>query len=98
MSSDEGVGDPSADAPTPGRLRFPDLPKLELDELIDQLVERAQGVKRTQGRLRALLRAIETVAGDLALETVLRNVVEAACDLANARYGALGVIGQDGGL
>src|SRR4051794_25929275 len=79
-------------------LRFPDIPKLELDDLIDQLVERAQGVKRAQGRLRALLRAIETVAGDLALEVVLRNVVEAACDLANARYGALGVIGHDGGL
>jgi len=81
-----------------GSLRFPDIPKLELDDLIDQLVERAQGVKRAQGRLRALLRAIETVAGDLALEVVLRNVVEAACDLANARYGALGVIGHDGGL
>jgi len=80
------------------RLRFPDIPKLELDELIDQLVERAQGVKRAQGRLRSLLRAIETVAGDLALEVVLHNVVEAACDLASARYGALGVIGHDGGL
>jgi two-component system, NarL family, sensor histidine kinase DevS len=79
-------------------LRFPDVPKLELDDLIDQLVERAQGVKRAQGRLRALLRAIETVTGDLALEQVLRNVVEAACDLAGAKYGALGVIGDDGGL
>jgi two-component system, NarL family, sensor histidine kinase DevS len=80
------------------RLAFPDLPKLELDQLIDQLVERAQDVKRAQGRLRVLLRAIETVASDLALETVLRNVVEAGCELANAKYGALGVIGQDGGL
>ena len=79
-------------------LQFPDIPKLELDELIDQLVERAQDVKRTQGRLRGLLQAIETVAGELTLETVLRNVVEAACELANARYGALGVIGSDGGL
>ncbi|MDT4918003.1 MAG: hypothetical protein QOI15_201 [Pseudonocardiales bacterium] len=80
------------------RLRFPDIPKLELDELIDQLVDRAQDVKRTQGRLRALLRAIETVTGDLALEVVLRNVVESACELAHAQYGALGVIGPDGGL
>jgi signal transduction histidine kinase len=80
------------------RLRFPDLPKLELDELIDQLVERAQDVKRAQGRLRALLHAIETVTGDLGLEAVLYNVVEAACELAHARYGALGVIGPDGGL
>ena len=77
-------------------LRFPDVPKLELDQLIDQLVESAHGVRRAQGRLRSLLRAIETVAGDLALETVLRNVVEAGCDLANAQYGALGVIASDG--
>jgi signal transduction histidine kinase len=82
----------------PRALRFPDLPKLELDELLDQLVERAQGVKAAQGRLRALLRAIETVTGDLTLEVVLRNVVEAAIELAGARYGALGVIGHDGGL
>ncbi len=80
------------------RLHFADVPKLELDELIDQLVERAQDVKRAQGRLRALLRAIETVTGDLALEVVLHNVVESACELAHARYGALGVIGPDGGL
>lgn len=79
-------------------LQFPDLPKLELDELIDQLVVRAQDVRRTQGRLRALLRAIETVTGDLALDVVLHNVVESACELAHARYGALGVIGTDGGL
>lgn len=79
-------------------LRFADIPKLELDQLIDQLVERAQDVKRVQGRLRALLRAIETVTGDLALEVVLRNVVESAVELAHAQYGALGVIGPDGGL
>lgn len=79
-------------------LRFPDVPKLELDELIDQLIERAEGVRRAQGRLRALLRAIETITGDLSLELVLRNIVEAACELAGARYGALGVIGHDGGL
>src|SRR3954454_9000719 len=79
-------------------LRFPDVPKLELDELIDQLIDRAGDVKRAQGRLRALLRAIETVTGDLSLELVLRNVVESACELASAQYGALGVIGNDGGL
>ncbi len=81
-----------------GGIRFPDVPKLELDQLIDQLVERAQDVKRAQGRLRALLHAIETVTGDLSLETVLRNVVQAGCDLAHAQYGALGVIGPDGRL
>ena len=79
-------------------LTFPDGPKLELDELIDQLVERAQGVKQAQGRLRELLKAIELVTGDLSLEIVLRHVVEAACALGAARFGALGVIAGDGGL
>jgi signal transduction histidine kinase len=79
-------------------LQFPDLPKVELDQLIEQLVDRARGVQRSQGRLRALLRAIETVTGELALDAVLRHVVEAACDLAGARYGALGVTSYDQGL
>ncbi|MDT4928718.1 MAG: hypothetical protein QOF92_1585 [Pseudonocardiales bacterium] len=86
------------DAHPSAALQFPDASKLELDDLIDQLVDRANGVKRSQGRLRALLRAIETVTGDLAIDAVLRNVIEAACELAGARYGALGVIGHDGGL
>ncbi len=76
-------------------MNFPDVPKLELDELIDQLVERAEGVKRAQGRLRGLLRAIQSVTGDLSLERVLSRVVEAACELVGAQYGALGVIGDD---
>ena len=38
-------------------LMFPRLPRLELDELLAQLVERAQEVMATQGRLRGLLRA-----------------------------------------
>lgn len=80
------------------RLHFPDVPKLELDQLIDQLVERAQDVQRAQGRLRALLHAIETVTGELALEVVLRNVVESSRELAHAKYAALGVIGPEGGL
>lgn len=81
-----------------GSLGFPDGPKLELDQLIDQLVERARGVQGAQGRLRALLRANEMVTGELSLETVLRHIVQAACALAGARYGALGVIAHDGGL
>jgi signal transduction histidine kinase len=85
----------------PGRgapLRFPDVPKLELDQLLDQLVERAEDVKRTQGRLRALLRAIETVTSDLGLDTVLLNIIEAARDLSGAQYGGLGVLSPGGGL
>ncbi len=46
-------------------------------------------------RLTRLLDAVLAVAGDLDLETVLGRVVDAACVLVDARYGALGVIGPD---
>jgi hypothetical protein len=59
-------------------LTFPRLRRLELDELLSQLVERAQEVMGTQGRLRGLLRANQLIAQDLGLPTVLRHVAEAA--------------------
>lgn len=79
-------------------LHFPDLPRLELDELLSQLVSRAQEVMGTQGRLRGLLRANQAIIGDLALPVVLRRIVEAARELVGARYAALGVIAPDGHL
>ncbi|WP_410645074.1 GAF domain-containing protein [Amycolatopsis sp. lyj-346] len=71
---------------------------MELDQLLAQLVDRAQEVMGTQGRLRGLLHASQMVTGDLALPTLLRRIVEAARDLLGARYAALGVIGPDGQL
>lgn len=46
-------------------------------------------------RLWALLDAGLSVSGELDLETVLRRIVEAACEVIGARYGALGVINED---
>jgi hypothetical protein len=71
---------------------------LKLDQLLGQLVERAQEVMATQGRLRGLLRANQVIIGGLALPTVLRRIVEAARELVGARYAALGVIAPGGGL
>jgi hypothetical protein len=48
-----------------GGLDFPDVPLLELDELLVQLVDRAGDVLAAQGQLRGLLRANALVAGDL---------------------------------
>ena len=79
-------------------LSFPDVPRLELDELLVQLVDRASDVLAAQGRLRGLLRANALVAGDLSLPVVLRQMVGAARDLLGARYAALGVLGRDGEL
>ena len=79
-------------------LTFPDLPRLELDQLLTQLVERAQEVMATQGRLRGLLRANQMVTGKLALPTVLHRIAVAARELVGARYAALGVLASDGHL
>ena len=64
---------------------FASVARLELDQLLPQLVERAQDLMATQGRLRGLLRANQAVVGDLSLPAVLRHIVEAARDLVGAR-------------
>jgi signal transduction histidine kinase len=77
---------------------FPAIARLELDELLVQLVERAQEVLGTQGRLRGLLAATQAIATDLSLPDMLRRIVEAARDLVDAKYVALGVLAREGGL
>jgi signal transduction histidine kinase len=81
-----------------GGLAFPDMPRLGLDELLVQLVDRANDVLAAQGRLRGLLRANALIAGDLSLPVVLRQITSAARELLGARYAALGVLGPDGQL
>lgn len=81
-----------------GGLTFPDGPRSELDMSLARLVESAQHVLATQSRLRNLLKANHSVAGEIELAVVLSTIVEAAVDLVGARYGAVGVIGPDGGL
>jgi len=75
-------------------MAFPRVARLELDELLEQLVARAHDVQDTQGRLRGLLHAYLTVARAVDLEEVLRHIVEAARQLVNSRYAALGVVQQ----
>jgi hypothetical protein len=82
----------------PGVPAFPGIARLELDELLVQLVERAQEVLGTQGRLRGLLAATQAIATDLSLPDMLRRIVEAARDLLDAKYVALGVLAREGGL
>lgn len=86
------------DTPEQAGLTFPDQPRMELDQLLAQLVERAQEVMGTQGRLRGLLRATQAITTGLTLPSLLRRIVEAARELVGARYAALGVIGPDGRL
>ncbi|MEO5921264.1 MAG: GAF domain-containing protein [Pseudolysinimonas sp.] len=79
-------------------IAFPDAPRSELERTIEELVERAQTVLETQGRLRSLLRANRAVVEELDLASVLRRIAEAAVALVDAGYGALGVIAADGHL
>jgi signal transduction histidine kinase len=70
------------------------LPQLRLDDLLSELQTRLQAVLATRDRMHGLLEAVIAIGSGLELEAMLRRIVEAAVDLVDARYGALGVIGE----
>ena len=74
------------------------LPNLQLDDLLAELQGRLQAVVATRDRVHGLLEAVLAVGSSPELEAVLRRIVEAAVTLVDARYGALGVVGEDGRL
>ena len=78
-------------------LSFPSVARLELDELLDQLITRATEVKLTQGRLRGLLDATHHITAGLELDDLVQRIVENARALVGAHYAALGVV-RDGRL
>ncbi|MEP7193666.1 MAG: GAF domain-containing protein [Actinomycetota bacterium] len=57
--------------------------------------DREQAAKLAQQRLTALLDAVMAVTADLELADVLTRIVNSACELVDAKYGALGVLGPD---
>jgi signal transduction histidine kinase len=74
------------------------LPNLRLDELLAELQVRLEAVLATRDRVNALFEAVIAVGTNLDIEVVLREIVEAAVSLVDARYGAMGVIGEGGRL
>ncbi len=70
-------------------------PQLRLDDLLAELQSRLEAVLATRDRMHGLLEAVVAIGSGLELEAMLRRIVEAAVDLVDARYGALGVIGED---
>ncbi|MFF7158497.1 GAF domain-containing protein [Streptomyces sp. NPDC008139] len=74
------------------------MPRLQLDELLDELQVRIGAVRGTQNRVHSLLEAVLSVGRELDLAHVLRRIVETAVVLVDAEYGALGVIGDDARL
>lgn len=67
-----------------------------LDDQLDQISAQLRGLARTRDRLQALLDAVMAVSRELELPVVLDRIVTAAMDLVQARYGALGVLDEQG--
>jgi signal transduction histidine kinase len=62
--------------------------------LLAELQDRVAAAVRIRDRVHSLLEAVVAVGGNLELDAVLHQIVEAALTLVDARYGALGVIGE----
>src|SRR5690242_9117141 len=90
--AEEGVPDNGWDAPS---LHLSPLSRVRLDELLQELLDRVGEVATSRERLRALLDAVVGIGTDLDLHSTLLRIVQSACRLAGAQYGALGVIGPD---
>ena len=71
------------------------LPQLRIDELLDELQGRVASVRSSRDRVRKLLEAVIAIGSGLDVEAALTKIVQAATVLVDARYGALGVIGED---
>jgi signal transduction histidine kinase len=79
--------EPSVGAPLAG---------LRLDELLTELQDRLTEITNTRDRLQGLLKAVIAVGTSLELESTLQRIVQTAVELVDARYGALGVVGEEG--
>src|SRR5512145_3299887 len=87
---------PRPELPATPSLGLSPLSRVHLDELLQEMLDRVGEVVTSRERLRALLDAVVGIGTDLDLRSTLQRIVEAACELVGARYGALGVRGPDG--
>ena len=86
--SGEGRGRRAEDSPEHG------LREAEFEDLVHEVQARMQGALDQQARLQLLLDAVVTMAADLSLDGVLSRIVAIASRLGNAKYAALGVLGD----
>src|SRR4051794_18937400 len=75
---------------------LPGLDQLHPPGLLDELVERVDGIASLGDRLQGLLQAVVAIGSQLELGEVLHRIVSTAADLAEAQYAALGVLGPGG--
>lgn len=71
---------------------------LRLDELLYGVQERLAEIVQIRDQMQGLLEAVLAVASGLELDETLQRIVQAAVDLVDAHYGALGVLAPDGGI
>lgn len=71
---------------------------LRIGELATELSTRAAELADANNRVQSLLDAVMAVSSGLELDSTLRRIVDAATDLVDSDYGALGVLGDDGTL
>ena len=71
---------------------------LRLDQLLRELQQRLAEVVGTRGRMQGLLDAVLAVADGVELDTTLQRIAQAAVDLVDAKFGALGVLAPDGSI
>ncbi|WP_290059535.1 sensor histidine kinase [Amycolatopsis solani] len=71
---------------------------LRLREVLRDLQDRIELLIGTRDKMDGLLDAVLAVASGLELDTTLRRIVQAAMELGEAEYGALGVLAGDGSL
>jgi signal transduction histidine kinase len=83
-------------AEQPAPISWPVLSSLDLEDLLGEIRSRATSVEQAQVRLGSLLDAVVAISSDLDLPEVLHRIVVAACELVDATYGALGVLGPGG--
>jgi signal transduction histidine kinase len=83
----------AASASAEGPDRTP-LGETGFDDLLREVLTRVHSALDEQARWQLLLDAVVTMGADLELDTLLGRIVEAASDLANSKYAALGVLGS----
>ncbi len=72
------------------------LSQLRLRELLAEVQDRIDQVIVARDQIDGLLEAVLTVASGLELDATLERIVHAAIELADCRYGALGVLNRRG--
>ncbi|GHB66435.1 hypothetical protein GCM10010377_66740 [Streptomyces viridiviolaceus] len=69
---------------------------LPLSSDLNRIGEQLHALARAQSTLQELLQAVVNITGELELPAVLRRIVRTAMDLVGARYGAMGVLDEEG--